>query len=269
MIKNNKSAYSIIIIIVIIWFLIILTTWVFRLILWELRDNRVLWNYIKSYAGAESAQELALLDIKENWYWSDKSLDRFDIWIMDFKWFSIKNQKDVLISFKNDWKTNSILSKVLKPSEYNTIPLFYLDSVNLNSSWDYNEVSLKDYKIWIKNWMQWDISWNIIWEKTWISWDWNNFFSGSSKEYKQWFWFIYNANQTISQFLSKSKTNYLQLYNAWTSDFIYDIESNWIFTKPELTITSSWESWKYRTNINTTISLSDLTSKSKYSIFSP
>ena len=49
----------------------------------------------------------------------------------------------------------------------------------------------------------------------------------------------------------------------------YKVTSSWEFTKPMLTITSNWESATHRTNIDTKINLSDITSKSKYSIFSP
>ena len=52
-----------------------LTTWVFNLVLKEHNDSRGLWDSIKAFAGAESAQELALLKIKEKWYWIDHKID--------------------------------------------------------------------------------------------------------------------------------------------------------------------------------------------------
>lgn len=299
---KNKKWYSIIIVTVIIGFLILLTSWVFRLIMWELKDNQVLWSYVKTYAWAESAQELALLDIKENWFWSDKSLKDFDLTTM--KNIEKRTTKDVIISFNNDWKTNwEWIEFEIKGDEYNTIPLFYLNSEEFTETtkkeiwnWlyeeeivnctptkekkcDYKEEKIKDYEIKITNWSPNNISWNVIWKQNWISWDWSKFKEWALKSLSEkWdknnvYWenreFSFEANKSVSSFLEESKTNYLQLYNAWDETIKYSLTSAEKFTKPEIKIISSWESGSYKTNIETRINLADLTSMSRFSIFSP
>lgn len=118
----NKKWYSTIIVIIIIWFMILLTTWVFRLVLSEMKDNRALWNYIKSYAWAESAQEVALLDIKEKSYGFNWSLSWSEI--LDKTDFN--PNKTATISYSQDWKTQSY-SGTIEWFKYNVLPLFYIE----------------------------------------------------------------------------------------------------------------------------------------------
>lgn len=264
--KKSKKWYSIIIIIVIIWFLVVLTSWVFRLIMWEFNNNRALWNYVKSYAWAESAQELALLDIKQNWYWSDKELKKNKIDALDssgeYSWF--KKVNDVYISFKNDWKIEKMEKVTLKPLEYHFIPLFYFNSEN-----NYQEEKILTYDLATISWDNSQISWNVIWEANWISWTWKNFSAWELKTLSSSKEFDLKSNYNVSNFLTTSKQNYLQLFNSSaTSDFVYTMEWNSKFTKPELTIISSWESGNFKTNIETVINLSDKLGFSKYSIYS-
>jgi hypothetical protein len=49
----------------VVGFLIILTSGVFNLVLKEMNDTTSMGNYLKASAGAESSQELALLQIKQ------------------------------------------------------------------------------------------------------------------------------------------------------------------------------------------------------------
>ena len=253
--KKNKSWYSIIVIIVIIWFMLFLTTWIFRLIMNEMFNNRSLWNYIKAYSAAESWQELALLDIKENWYWSDKEFEK-----------KFNNDK-ITIKFSNDWKIKEYTWK-LPSEEYALIPLFYLDSLD-----DYKEKWISNYEVahntswWVSNWEE--IYWNLIWKNNWISWDWNSFDSWHLKELNR-----DNNNDTsgapVEDFLRNSTSNYLQFYNTnQEKDFSYKITSDKEFFSPELNIISTWITWEFQINIETKIRLADLTSRSKYSIFSP
>ena len=50
--KNNinKSWYSVILSLLLIGFIMVLSIWIFRLILNEMKNNRAMWDYIKSYA---------------------------------------------------------------------------------------------------------------------------------------------------------------------------------------------------------------------------
>ncbi|RAL57810.1 hypothetical protein BLD25_00430 [Candidatus Gracilibacteria bacterium GN02-872] len=299
---KNKKGYSIIIVTVIIGFLILLTSGVFRLIMGELKDNQVLGSYVKTYAGAESAQELALLDIKENGFGSDKSLKDFDLTTM--KNIEKRTTKDVIISFGNDGKTNGEgIEFEIKGDEYNTIPLFYLNSEEFTETTkkeignglyeeeivnctptkekkcDYKEEKIKDYEIKITNGSPNNISWNVIGKQNGISGDGSKFKEGALKSlsekgdknniYGENREFSFEANKSVSSFLEESKTNYLQLYNAGDETIKYSLTSAEKFTKPEIKIISSGESGSYKTNIETRINLADLTSMSRFSIFSP
>lgn len=271
--KSNKKWYSIIIIIIIIWFLTVLTTWVFNLVLNENKDSKTLWDYIKTYAWAESWQELALLWIKEIWY----------PYILD-----LEKNKEILnncdnpnkclnISFKNNWKTSKYEWKLL-PYKTDIIPLFYLDK-DWSAKWISN-ISLKWTNIS-------DISWNFVWTKYWIWWSWafnqSTFWEGSIEvetspwEYESKFLkekietFLYYAKNFHPEVKNKNSEPYLILYNAWNSEINYILEetSGEQFVSPELTIISNWEFGNYKTNIETIVNLEQLNSRSKYSIFSP
>lgn len=256
---KNKKWYSIIVIIIIIWFLIVLTSWVFRLIMNELSDNRTLWNYIKTYSWAETAQELSLFDIKNIWYWTIKNIIKSDM----LNPFS-NTAKDVKISFYNDWRVNEYTWKI-QAWQTDMLPLFYLDENG-------EEQKTREISIKVLNWNSEDISWNIVWEREWISWDGKDFSKWAYKTIKS-NWseanFSYTNNKLVNEFLWNSNQNYLILYNAWLEIVEYEIKSSQSFTKPELTIISSWEVPKYKTNIETKVNLSEMFNRSKYSIFSP
>ncbi|MDA9129457.1 hypothetical protein N9J72_03205, partial [Candidatus Gracilibacteria bacterium] len=66
--KTGNEGYSIITAIMMIGFLLVLTVSTFNLVLQELNDGKGRENYMKAYAGAEGAMELALLQIKQNGY---------------------------------------------------------------------------------------------------------------------------------------------------------------------------------------------------------
>lgn len=268
---KNKKAYSIVVIIVIIWFLTVLTTWVFKLVMNEMKDNRTIWSYIKAYAWAESAQELALLEIKEKGYESDKEMDEKNI--SNFSDVTTKNNKDVYISYKKpNFKVQELNDKTLWAWETVLIPLYYLDSWN-----SYSEQKITDLKISPNDP---NISWNIIWKTSWISWAWDKFsdFKWNVKIYEEkWSWsdktYEFKLEEKkVNVFLASSEQNYLQMVNWWDSEFKYNINTNnswWKFVNPITKIISTWESGDYKTNIETVIDFSKMNDFSKYSIFSP
>lgn len=263
----NKSWYSVIISLLLVWFMLVLSIWIFRLILNEMKNNRAMWDYIRAYAWAESAQELALLEIKKYWYWYDWKIDDDinDKSVLISENHLDKNlfhqMRDVLISYSNDWKVNSY-EGVLTPLWYNILPLFYIDD-----SWEHkvNNIAFQ-----ILSWTHNNLSWNIIWKNSWISWRGESLF-WSEKTLNSRREFVY-TQKNVSNFLPSSDTNYLILFNAWNSESItYKLSSvnTWeYFTKPLLTIISTWEVWYYKQNLRTTIDNTELLNMLKYSIFS-
>lgn len=284
--KQNlkKDGYSTLIVLMLISFIIVLTTWIFRLVINEMKSNKVLWDYIKAYAWAESAQELALLDIKKKWYWYNTLVTPIK---KDWKYepkatilstdpinsSNYNSVKDVLISYYSDWKTNNYEWSINK-LWYDIIPLFYLADW---TKWqkDLIENKITSINLRIDEWVSDDLSWNIIWTDAWISWIWG-FSESTSWSMKYLSWnnsdinrqFIY-WNKTIEEFLNSSNTNYLVLFNSWNSTIKYTMKwSNWYFTKPRLDITSSWEVWDFKQNIKTRVDNTEFLSILKYSIYS-
>lgn len=267
-IKNNW--YSTLLVLILVWFMIVLTTWIFRLVINEMNSNRVFWNYIKAYAWAESAQELALLDIKNKGYWynveirntlNEKSIilasNPLDTW--DFS-----SVNDVLISFTNDWKTSEYQWNIWK-LQYDIIPLFHIEDYSPTTTRDF---PVRSINLSINSWISNNLSWNIIWETSWISWIWA--FSSSTvwSEKKIEFGQFKYAQRTIENFLSSSQMNYLVLFNSWDSEIKYTLTWDSDFTKPRLNITSSWEVWDFKQNLKTKVDNTEFLSILKYSIFS-
>jgi hypothetical protein len=263
-IKNN-SWYTVMISLLIIWFLLVLTTGIFNLILNELKDNKSLWDYMKSYAWAEAWSELALLQIKNNWYeYYDKidhSINNKSILLSqnNLNISNFKKQKDVLLSYDMQTKTNNY-SWELKSLWYDIIPLFYIDE-------DLVEQKIDNYSITILGWTISDLSWNIIWKDKWLSWVWTN---------TSWIlksidasWNFSLSTQNIYDFLDNSDSNYLVLFNSNNSDSIkYKIESSDFFIKPKTSIISSASVWNYKQNISTKLDNTEFLNMLKYSIYS-
>ncbi len=265
-IYKNNSWYTVIISLLLIWLLLILSTWILNMILDEMKDNNAMWDYIKAYAWAESAQELALLQIKKNWYayydkidhdinnrsviLSDNSLDKT----------KFKKPKDVFISY-DIWSKVSEYSWILWPLKYNIIPLFYIDNTGEKKV---NSITLTKL-----SWDENNLVWNIIWYNSWISGKWLD---------TTWVkktlisWELKYSTQTINDFISDSNSNYLVLFNAGNSDVIeYKIVSNnssEYFSKPKTSIISSWEVWKYKQNLETLLDNTKYLNRQKYVIFS-
>ncbi len=249
--RKEKRAYSMIIVIVLIWFMLFLTTWVFRLVLNEMKDNNSIWNYSKAYIWAESASEIALLNIKEKWYGFNEPLLETD---MLWTWITIPK-----IKYINDGKTKSY-SWTIEPLSYNIMPLFYIKE-------DSSEEKITNYALSVTSWTSHNLSWNIVWKEYWISWFWDMTTKWAKKTIN-WFNLEYEE-QSVSDFLWESDTNYLILFNNSDSDISYNISSNNYFTKPKIEIISSASVWWFKQNIKTDINYVDMTNRSKYSIYSP
>lgn len=267
-IKNN-SWYTVMISLLIIWFLLVLTTGIFNLILNELKDNRSLWDYMKSYAWAEAWSELALLEIKNNWYEYYNKIDHTNNKSIVLAEDSLnssnfKKQKDVLLSYDMNTKTNNYEWE-LSPLWYDIIPLFYIDE---DTDGNLVEQKIDNYSLTII-WTDSDLSWNIIWKDKWLSWTWTN---------NSWILktidptslnFSLNNNKTIIDFLASSDSNYLVLFNSSNVNNIeYKIESTKEFIKPKTSIISSAIVWTYKQNIVTNLDNSEFLNMLKYSIYS-
>ncbi len=266
--KNvNSKWYSTIISLLLIWFLLVLSIWIFRLILNEMKINRAMWDYIKSYAWAESSQELALLWIKKNWYWYvweiDSTINNKSVVLSenptDKSLFHPK--KDVKIFFKNDWKVDEY-SWELEPLWYDIIPLFYID--------DTGDHWITNYNFDITSWSESDISWNIVWDDAWLSWKWED--TLWVKKIVDSSWQFDYSQRSIQNFLWSSNVNYLLINNINTSQNVsYKITTTnpWeYFTKPVLNIISSWELWDYRQNLNTRLDNNEFLNILRYSVYS-
>lgn len=264
--NNIKSWYSVVLALLLIGFIMVLSIWILRLILNEMKSNRAMWDYIKAYAGAESAQELALLDIKKKWYWYysfvENTINNKSIIIsknhLNTSLYNPTN--DVLISYDNDWKVNTY-DWSLPPLWYDIIPLFYIDEV-----W---ERKVNDISFSVLSGDPALLSWNVVWSLNWISWNWSSII-GIKKTYTPT-WFLYEE-KTLNEFISTSNTNYLVLFNSWNSSNItYKISSTnslEFFTKPRLDIISSWEIWDYKQNLKTRLDNTEFLNILRYSIYS-
>jgi len=266
--NNNNKAFSSIIALLMIWFLLILTVWTFNLVLKELFDNKSLWNYVKAYAGAQWAAELALLTIKEKWYWySDKiehTINNKSIVISNnpLNISNFNKVKDTFISYNLNTKS-SLYKWNLNSLWYDIIPLFYL-------TWNNNIIVKKvsAIKLNITAWIASDISWNIISDTTWISWVWE-INTLTLWKWRQWINFI---EKNVNNFLANNinKTNYILLFNAWNNNIKYDINTinTWEFlSKPKTEIITSGEVWWYKQNIRITLDNTKYLNILKYSIY--
>lgn len=266
--KNIKksSGYSVVVVLLIIWFLLVLTTGIFNLILNEMKSNRAMGNYIKAYAWAESAQELALLQIKKYWYaYYDKIEHNINnrsivLWSDSLNISTFNPNKDTFISY-DIWSKVSEYSWTLKSLEYDIIPLFII-----NNNW---EQKVGNIDLSIIFWNNSNLAWNIIWKNNWISWIWNSVLWLKKSITTNWSKF---TKQNMNSFINSSDTNYLVLFNSWNSWVIkYKLKSinSWeYFTKPKTSIISSAEIWKYKQNLSTDLDNTEFLNMLKYSIYS-
>lgn len=265
MIKNN-SWYSVIVSVMIIWFLLVVTAGIFNLVLIELKDTRWESNYLKSFAAAEWAWELALLKIKEKWYaYVDKIDDDInnrsivlaenplDIW-------GFHRARDIYLSYDFDYTVNSF-DWDIPPAWYDIIPLFALH--------DSGEEKVADLRLSVLSWENSKLAWNIVWADKGISKVWA--FNGEVV----WEWRLANWNyysQKVSEFLQSSSWNYLILFNLDPNNNItYSLESinpSEYFTKPRTEIMTSAQIWSYRQNLKIGLDNTEFLNILRYSLYS-
>ena len=262
--QNKNSGYTILVTLMIIGFLIAITTWVLNLVLREMNDNRGEAKYLQAYAWAEGAMELALLKIKQNWYWV---YDKIELWDSDNKdkilRDDLNDNREILISYD----LNSITKKYewsLEPFKQTVIPLFYTDL-------DWNENKVKNIELnylWLNN-----IWWNIISQEwDWIWWNWEILSSTIWDWRNRVWWFISKSINWNWNFLDTYNKNYLVIVNLDdinNLDFtLKSINENEYFTKPISKIISSANIWWYKQNLETTLDNTAFLSILKYSIYS-
>lgn len=264
--KYNKSWYSVIVSVMIIWFLMVLTAWVFNLVLIELKDTRWESNYLKAYAAAEWAWELALLKIKEKWYaYVDKiddSINNRSIVLAEnpLDTWEFNKVKDTYLSYDFDYTVNNF-SWDIPPAWYDIIPLFAL--------YDSGEQKVNDVNLSILTWDSTKLAWNIIWESRGIAWVWN--FNGETI----WEWRLSNGNyfsQKVTEFLRASSWNYLILFNIDSSNNISytldSVNSSEYFTKPRTHILTSAQILSYRQNLKIWLDNTEFLNILRYSLYS-
>lgn len=255
-ISTSSEGYSIIAAIMMIGFLLILTTSTLNLVLQEMQDGKGRQDYLKAYAGAEWSMELALLKIKDKWYWYyGELIDSQMLW---------NTHKDWRLSYEFDAKVQTY-AWTLEKFETDIIPLFWIDDAGLKHS--------------IIGWMSFtdssplnNIVWNIIGADKWMSWQgtftqattpWVKTLDGTGD-------FIISHSETVWSLFTPSSENYLIVYNSTSSSLGYSFWVSWtnFFTKPRATISSTAKVWKYSQNLETLVDNTEFLWILKYSIYS-
>ncbi len=266
--KNlKKSWYSIIIVLMITGFLLVLTSWVLNLVLRELNDNKWAWNYLKAFAWAEAAQELALLQIKKHSYWV---YDKINLSETDNRAKILRNQKndkkEILIAYDLNSKTK-VYSWTLEPFKQAVIPLFYIKTDDSIEKIDNLKLKILNNDYTDKTKMAWNIiskNWDWIW--------WNNEIDTSTKgkwRKADWHFLAEIKISWNNWFLKKYDNNYLIIINLDPNkNLTYQITSNKYFTKPISNIISQAKIWNYKQNLETTLDNTAFLSILKYSVYS-
>jgi len=254
--NNTSSGYSIIAAVLMIWFLLVLTTSTLNLVLQEMRDGKGRQDYLKSYHGAEWALELALLRIKEVWYWYDE----------DGAFSNSEILWNTIISPELWYEFDSAVfsfSGSLAPWESEIIPLFWIADDELVQS--ISDIIFKD--------LSWNLSWNLIWKTEWSSWL-SSFNSSTPKTIKTVEDTVDGSkkfvldDQNIGEFLIVNPWSYLTIFNSSSYDSSFELSSSRRFTKPIATISSSAKVGKYKQNLETSIDNTEFLGILKYSIYS-
>lgn len=263
-IKKQNSWYTILVSLMIIGFLMVLTTWILNLVLREMNDNRWAWNYLKAYAWAEAAQELALLKIKNHWYWVYYKIDFTDPKAKILR-NDRNNQKEILIMYNLNSKTKSY-TWTLRPFQQDVIPLFYIET-------DDSRNKIIDLRLEILNSFPDNskMAWNIIshyWDWIWWSSEINNWTKGQWRK-KDWSFLDEIRISWNNWFLDRYLNNYLVVINLdENNDLEFNLSSTSYFTKPTSKIISSAKVWNYKQNLETTLDNTAFLSILKYSIYS-
>jgi len=246
---TSNWAYSIIAAVLLVGFLLILTTSTLNLVLQEMQDGRGREGYLSAYAGAEWTLELALLDMKREWYWYDD--DTF-------------TQKQILWSWSQypitTYEFNSRVDSYqgsIEPLGIDIIPLFSRWNTGITPSTDI------DFTI-----TQGDILWNIITKTSWVSGTWSftqaKNIAEKTLDVSWQIWF--NAWVPISSILSWE--DYLILQNLSNVTSTYNLTANPWFTLPRAEIFSSARVWKYTQNLRTVVDNTEFLWILRYSVYS-
>jgi hypothetical protein len=264
-IQKKNSWYTILVTLMIIGFLIVLTTWILNLVLREMNDNRGEAKYLQTYSAAEWAMELALLQIKNKWYWIYNKIELNESNPNSKILRNDKdNKKEVLLWYDLNSKTESYTWN-LESFEQVIIPLFYIDLA-------WTEKKVKNIKLNYSG--SSSIWWNIV-SKYW-DWIWGNSIINNSIKWEwrkqDWSYLDKIIINWSAWFLGTYDKNYLIIVNLdSSSDLKFNLESlnNWeYFTKPVSKIISSAKIGDYKQNLETTLDNTEFLSILKYSIYS-
>jgi len=141
-ITSSSGGYSIIAAVLMVGFLLILTTSTLNLVLQEMQDGKWRQWYLQSYAWAEAGLELALLNIKKQWYWYDD-----DSFFEKELFWSFPKYPKVSYEFNSRVQSHS---GTLAPRGIDIIPLF--------ASWELWDEFTNTLNFVVDSW---DIVWNI------------------------------------------------------------------------------------------------------------
>lgn len=249
--STSSAGYSVIAAVLMIGFLLVLTTSTLNLVLQEMQDSRGKQDYIKAYAAAEWALELALLKVKENGYGYDYDGFRSE----SILWEGVKIPE---ISYTYESRVDSHSGSIAAYGS-DIIPLFSIDeSWVLNNS---TQIELSADE---------DIVWNIITQESWVSgvWSfdentniWEKSFNETTGELR------FDTNRKIWDILSSQDYLILQNLSANTRTYTFSADG-WGFTLPRAIISSKAKVWKYTQNLETTLDNTEFLGILQYSIYS-
>jgi len=254
--STSSGGYSIIAAVLMVWFLLILTTSTLNLVLQEMQDGRGRQWYLSAYAGAEWALELALLDIKVQWYGYDD-----DSFIDNEILGSVSKYPKISYEFNSRVET---YVWTLTPLWVDIIPLFSVDA-----SWWINAIDDIDFNITGGN-----IAWNLVTQSWGTSWVWN--FDMTESVWEKTLVeaaddtrnLNFNSTEKIEDILSGKDYLILQNLDTTQSATYKLIWDGGGFTLPRAEIISSARIWKYTQNLQTTVDNTEFLWILRYSVYS-
>lgn len=248
---NQKGGYSIIAAVLMVGFLLVLTTSTLNLVLQEMQDGKGRQDYMKAYAGAEWALELALFHMKQKGYgYDDDSFQKSEILGAGNKLPKLTYEFESMVH-SYSWSIGAYGTDI--------IPLFWVNN------------------LWVQSWMtsashidldtESDMIWNIITQNGGVSGTWSFIQSTLVWEKTLNAWNLeYNGSLTVWTIFSWE--DYILLYNPTWWKLRYELDSSNGFTLPRATISSSASIWKYTQNLETLVDNTKFLWILKYSIFS-
>lgn len=251
--RKNSEGYTVIVAILIMGFLLLLTGGVFHLVLSSLKDNRGLWNNIKTSAAAEWAVELALMQIKEKGYGVYEKVE-----FLDGK--STVFGEKMEIAYDMGSKTGDTGFLVLEPGEHQFFPMFYIET----------DGALKQTesitKLDVSNGIDNSLVWNFIGSNWGISGVW--IIASGLTEWKGRKQDGTFDRSSVDAFLSEpGNTVYLLLFNAGANPIEYTLTSNQDFSLPAANIIASAKIGSYKQNLRTKFDNTAFLNLLKFSIY--